>query len=372
MKIAIVHDWLNQRGGGEKVLEAIYGLYPAPIFTLVHDPDSTRGTALENADIRTSFIQKLPTGKRGHRKFLPFFPKAVESFDFRGYDLVLSSSAAVSKNIIVPPDTLHICYVHSPIRYAWDLEKQYLEESGLSKGLPGMMARSMLSKIRAWDALCGPRADVLIANSKFISRRIQKCYRRESAVIHPPVDVDVFELETQKEDYYFTASRMVPYKKIDLIVEAFSRMPDRKLVVIGSGPDEKKIRALAGPNVELMGFQPTSVLREKMQKARAFVFAAEEDFGIVPVEAQACGTPVIVFGRGGALETVKENETGVYFNEQTPESLMQAVRDFETKSFDPLRVRKHAETFSRARFEKEYQALVERSVAEFFTFGRKP
>lgn len=287
-------------------------------------------------------------------------PLAIEQLDLSAYDLVISSSHCVAKGVMTGPNQIHISYVHSPIRYAWDLQHQYLRESGLNKGLKGWLAKAILHYMRLWDYRTSNGVDYFIANSKFIAKRIWKCYRREADVIYPPVDVDAFELCEQKEDYYMTASRMVPYKKMDLIVEAFSKMLDKKLIVIGDGPDFAKIKAKAGKNVELMGYQPFAVLKEKMQHAKAFVFAAEEDFGITPVEAQACGTPVIAFGKGGALETVVDDVTGTFFAEQTVESIVEAVNHFEAKNggYEPKACRENAEKFSNERFIHEIISYV--------------
>jgi len=243
-------------------------------------------------------------------------PLAIEQLDVSKHDIILSSSHAVAKGVLTGPDQLHISYVHSPIRYAWDLQHQYLREAGLNKGLKAQAARWLLHKIRMWDYRTANGVDHFVANSQFIARRIKKVYGRTADVIYPPVDVDRFTLNENKDNYYFTASRMVPYKRIDLIVEAFSQMPDRKLVVIGDGSEMSKIKSKATKNVEILGYQPNHVMQEHMQKAKAFVFAAEEDFGITPVEAQACGTPVIAFGKGGSLETVRpfgvDNPTGLF------------------------------------------------------------
>lgn len=351
MKVAIIHDWLTVYAGAEKTLEQILTLYPqADIFTIVDFlPEKDRGF-LAGHTIITSFIQKLPFAKSKYRSYLPLMPLAVEQFDLSSYDLVISSSHAVSKGVITGPDQKHICICYSPIRYAWDLQHQYLRESGLDKGLKGWVSKYLLHRIRLWDLRTANGVDHFIAISDFIARRIWKVYRRESVVIYPPVNVEAFELREKKEDFYLTASRMVPYKKIDLIVEAFSAMPDKKLIVIGDGPDFKKIRAYAGANVILMGYQSFEVLRDHMQRARAFVFAAEEDFGIAPVEAQACGTPVIAFGKGGALETVENGVSGLFFDTQNIESLCKAVEKFETMEFDYPKISIHARKFSEARF----------------------
>ena len=243
-----------------------------------------------------------------------------------------------------------------------------MNEAGLSKGIKGVIAKLILHYIRIWDSTTASRVDCFIANSKYIAKRIKKVYGRESVVIYPPVDVDKFEVCTQKENFYLTASRMVPYKRIDLIVEAFSKMPDKRLVVIGNGPDSGKVKRKAGKNVELLGYQPFEVLKYYMRRAKAFIFAAEEDFGIVPVEAQACGTPVIAYGKGGVLETVVEGKTGMFFGEQTVESVVEAIENFEQREdvFDPLEIRKHAEKFSKDRFKKEFRKFVDKKVEEFF------
>jgi glycosyltransferase involved in cell wall biosynthesis len=354
MKVAIIHDWLVTYAGAEKVLEQLLKLYPqADIFTIVDFLPEKDKTFLDEHKITTSFIQKLPFAKTKYRNYLPLMPLAIEQFDLSAYDLVISSSHAVAKGVIVTPSQKHICYIHSPMRYAWDLQHQYLQESKLDKGLKGLFVKYLLHKMRLWDARTANGVDEFIANSHYIAKRVWRVYRRESTVIYPPVDVQAFEMYEKKEDYYFTASRMVPYKKIDLIVEAFAHMPDKKLIVIGDGPDMAKIKAKAVSNVILMGYQPFSVLKETMQKAKAFVFAAEEDFGIAPVEAQACGTPVIAFGKGGALETVIDGKTGVFFNEQTIESLTEAVQRFESMAFDISDIRANALRFSNERFLEE-------------------
>ena len=368
MKTALVHDWLTTIAGAEKVLKAIYEIYPdSDIFTLVKNEESLKNTLLENANIKTSFIQKLPFAKTKYRNYLPFFPLAIEQLDVSDYDIVISSSHAVAKGVLTNANQLHISYVHTPIRYAWDLYAHYLKEANLDKSLKGWIARYFLHKIRIWDYTTANRPDYYIANSKYIARRIKKVYNKEAEVIYPPVNVEDFELYTKKENFYFTASRMVPYKKIDLIVEAFSKMPDKKLIVIGTGPDFEKIKSKATPNIELLGYQPFNVLKEYMQKAKAFVFAAEEDFGIIPVEAQACGTPVIAYGKGGVTETVIENKTGLFFKEQTVDNLIKAIKEFEKKEdkFDFYEIRKNSERFSKQRFQKEIKDFVEIKYQEW-------
>lgn len=337
MKIAVVCDWLVTYAGAEKVLEQILCIYPeADLFALVDFLDEDKRNFIKHKKVTTSFIQHLPKAKTKYRSYLPLMPLAIEQFDLSKYDLIISSSHCVAKGIMTGPAQLHISYVHSPIRYAWDLQHQYLKETGLTKGLKGWLAKIILHYMRIWDTRTSNGVDYFIANSKFIAKRIWKCYRREADIIYPPVDVEAFEYCDQKEDFYLTASRMVPYKKMDLIVEAFTQMPDKKLIVIGTGPDFDKIQKIAQghDNIKLMGYQPFSVLKEHMQKAKAFVFAAEEDFGITPVEAQACGTPVIAFGKGGVLETVRpygktKKNTGIFFKNQSVQDIVNSINFFE-------------------------------------------
>jgi glycosyltransferase involved in cell wall biosynthesis len=366
MRVAFVHEWFTTFAGSEKVFEQMLAVFPqADVFVLVDFlPEENRGF-LRGRKVTTSFLQKLPFAEKQHRNYLPLMPIAVEQFDLSSYDLVFSNSHAVAKGVLTGPGQLHVCYCHSPMRYAWDLQHRYLQESNLRRGLKAWLTRGVLHYLRLWDVRTANGVDCFVVNSRFIQRRVQKVYRRDSKVIYPPVNVDAFALITSKEDFYLTASRMVPYKRMDLIVEAFSRTPERKLVVIGDGPDLEKVRAKAGPNIQIMGFQPFEVLRDHMQRARGFVFAAEEDFGITPVEAQACGTPVIAFGKGGSLETVVSGVTGVFFSEQSVASMLEAVDRFEGMTFDPLRVRVHAEQFSEERFRSEFKMFVEGQFEAF-------
>lgn len=365
MKIAVVHDWLVVYGGAEKVLEQILNIYPeADLFALVDFLDEDKRDFIKDKKVKTSFIQRLPKAKTKYRNYLPLMPLAIEQLDLSKYDLIISSSYCVAKGIITSPNQVHISYVHSPIRYAWDLQHQYLKEAGLTKGLKGWLAKIILHYMRIWDTRTSNGVDYFIANSKFIAKRIWKCYRREADVIYPPVDVEAFEYCDQKEDFYLTASRMVPYKKMDLIVEAFTHIPDKKLIVIGTGPDFDKIQKIAQghDNIKLMGYQPFSVLKEHMQKAKAFVFAAEEDFGITPVEAQACGTPVIAYGKGGVLETVRElgvkdNPTGIFFDKQDIKSLIQTINYFENNlgKIQYNSCKNNADKFSIDKFRKNFK-----------------
>ncbi|WP_175776266.1 glycosyltransferase family 4 protein [Burkholderia anthina] len=368
LRVAIVHDWLVTYAGAERVLEQIVACFPdADLFSLVDFLDDR--AFVRGKRVTTSFIQKLPFARTKYRSYLPLMPLAIEQLDVSEYDLVISSSHAVAKGVLTGPDQVHISYVHSPIRYAWDLQHQYLEQSNLTHGPKSLLARMILHYIRNWDTRTANAVDGFVANSAFIARRIHKVYHRDAAVIFPPVDVDSFSLNDAKDDFYLTASRMVPYKKIDLIVDAFSRTPERKLVVIGDGPEMQKIRAKAGPNVEIMGYQPFAVLHDRMRRAKAFVFAAEEDFGISVVEAQACGTPVIAYGKGGALETVLEPQshghpTGLFFDEQTPHAIVAAVDDFERapQRFTPNACRANAERFSADTFRRRFLDYVEAAL----------
>lgn len=368
IKVAIVHDWLVTYAGAERLLEEIINCFPeADLFAIVDFvPQNERGFLKDKA-VKTSFIQKLPLAKKKYRAYLPFMPLAVEQFDLSGYNIVISSSHAVAKGAITGPDQLHISYVHSPMRYAWDLQHQYLKETGLDRGLKGWLAKRELHKLRMWDLRTANGVDHFLANSRFIARRIWKVYRREATVIYPPVDIDSFTLCEQKEDFFLTASRMVPYKKIDLIANAFSLMPDKRLYIIGDGPDFDKVKSKSGANVELLGYQPFEVLRDYMQRAKAFVFAAEEDFGIVPIEAQACGTPVIAYGKGGALESVTEGETGLFFDAQTTPSIIEAVHRFEDMkdSFIPAKIREKSLRFSKDRFKREFMSFVNDAWKKF-------
>jgi glycosyltransferase involved in cell wall biosynthesis len=377
LKVAIVHDWLYVYGGAERVLEIMLECFPnAELYSLIDFFPTDKRDVLRNKSIHTSFIQKLPFAKTKHRMYLPLMPLAIEQFDMSSYDIVISSSYAVAKGVITGPDQLHLCMCYSPMRYAWDLQHQYLQESGLMRGMKSWAARWLLHRIRLWDYRTANGVDNFIAISNFIARRIWKVYRRESTVIYPPVDSTAFELYLEKEDFYLTASRLVPYKKIDLIVEAFAGMPEKRLVVIGDGPDAEKISQKATPNVQLLGYQPFSVLKDHMQRAKAFVFAAEEDFGIVPIEAQACGTPVIAYGKGGVLETIvglgAKSPTGVFFGEQSLVSLQQAVQTFEQHShrFDPHLIRQNALRFNSERFRQAFLSFVEEQW-QIFTAPQK-
>lgn len=367
MKKALISDWYYVNGGAEKVIHSINSIWKDfDHYTLIDFlNDEDRAYILNGKNAKTSFIQKLPTAKQNHRKFLQLFPIAIEQFDLKDYDLIISSSSAVAKGAKTRKNQLHICYCHSPMRYVWDLQDQYLKDSGLDKGLKGHYAKYVLNKIKKWDVLNSESVDFFIANSNYIAERIKKIYNRESTVIYPPVDVDFFSLEEEKEDYYFSASRLVSYKKTQLIVKAFNELPHLKLIVAGDGPELEKLQKIAKSNIEFVGYIDTGRLKKYIQKAKGFVFAAEEDFGIIPVEAQACGTPVIAFGKGGTLETIVENKTGVFFQEQSAQKIKEAVVNFEKLKFDHKIIREHAMKFSKQRFENEMKSFVEEKFKAF-------
>ena len=367
-QVAMVHDWLPVYAGAERVLEQMLHVMPqSELYSLIDSlPDGQRDF-LQGRQVNTSFIQQLPFAKSKYRYYLPLAPIAIEQFDLTKYDVVISSSYAVAKGALTTADQLHISYVHSPIRYAWDLHFEYLREGGLKRGFRSMLARAILHYMRLYDVSTASRPDVMVANSRTVARRIWRTYRREARVVYPPVDTQAFRLHEQKDDFFLTASRLVPYKRIDLIVEAFAGMPDKQLVVIGDGPEMERIKEKATANVEILGYQSNEALQDHMQRARAFVFAAQEDFGIVPVEAQACGTPVIAYSRGGTAETVLPGETGVFFHRQTVPAVQQAVRTFEAErdTFEPARIRAHAENFSIERFRKQFTNLVQQEYDRF-------
>jgi len=373
MKIALVHDWLVTYAGAERVLAEIVQSFPnADLYCVIDFLSSEDRALLGGKRSTTTFIQKMPGARKHYRSYLPLMPLAIEQLDLSSYDVIISSSHAVAKGVLTGPDQLHISYVHSPIRYAWDLQHQYLRESNLNGGLKAWAVKWLLHKIRLWDYRTAAGVDHFVANSKFIGRRVRKVYGRDSEVIYPPVDVDSFTYHEDKDDFYLAASRLVPYKRMDLIVRAFSEMPDKKLVVIGDGPEMSKLRGLASANVSLLGYRPMDDLRHHMQRARAFIFAAEEDFGITPVEAQACGTPVIAYGKGGSLETVRgrrdeSGATGIWFDEQTTEAIIEAVNRFEAlpSGISSMACRAHAESFSNERFRSDFRKYVERQWGAF-------
>ncbi len=366
MKVAIIHEWLDGYAGSERVVEQMLELYPdADLFVLCDFMPAAERGFLRGKVPTTSFIQRLPRAQRWFRYYLGLMPLAVEQFDLSAYDLVLSSSHVVAKGAVTGPGTLHVSYVHSPMRYAWDLQHQYLRQAGLDRGIKGVLTRWLLGKMRAWDHASGARPDVILANSRWIAGRIAKTWRRESEVVHPPVDLDGFPFQAEKGGDYVIASRMVPYKRVDLVARAFRAMPDRRLVIAGDGPEMGRVREAVGdaPNIGIRGRVPQDELVRLLQSARAFVFAAEEDFGIAMVEAQACGTPLIAYRRGGASDIVRDGETGVLFPHQEEASLIEAVRRFEALSISPAACRANAERFSREEFRARFADAVARAQA---------
>ncbi len=371
---ALVHEWLTPEatGGSELVVQEILQKIDADIYALIDFESTNPQSYLYRRQIGTTFLQKFPFARSGVQKYLPLLPLAIEQLDLRKYDVILSSSHAVAKGVLTTPNQLHICYCHTPMRYAWDLTFDYLEGSRAGRGLPGYLTRYLLHRLRQWDTISANRVDYFIANSKHTARRIWRCYRRQAEVIYPPVNIERFRLREQKEDFYLTVSRLVSYKKVSLIVNAFNLM-GKPLMVIGTGPELEQLRAIAQPNVQILGSQPNSVVEELMAAAKAFVYTACEDFGIALVEAQACGTPVIALGAGGALETVQDirqypqTGTGLLFSPQTEAALIEAVQTFETYQgqFDPVTVRSQALKFAPNIFQERYQSFVQQCIEQF-------
>ena len=364
MKVAVVHDWLVTNAGAEKVLRAILEVYPeADVFSLADflSPEEWE-TIVFGKKVQTSFIQRLPLAKKYFRHYLPLFPSAIESLDFTKYDLVISSSWAVAKGVQTNKKQLHISYCHTPIRYAWDLYNEYTSNLRQPKKI---FVQWTLKYIRQWDLRTSKHVTSFIANSSFVQDRIERTYNRKSIVIHPPIDTDTFILQEKKEEFFFTASRLVPYKKVKLIVEAFN-VNGKRLVVAGAGEELEEIRKIAKENVIVLGYVDNDTMKSTMQSSKAFVFAALEDFGIIPVEAMACGTPVIAHGLGGVCDTVIDGITGVLFDEQNIDSLNHAIERFETMVFDSKQISEHAQSFSNKRFKDEFKAFVEHEIKTFF------
>ena len=369
-RIAVIHDWLVDYAGSERVLAEILRCYPrADLFTLLDRMPAAERAPLEGRPARTTFLQNMP-GVAAHLAwYLPLMPVAIEQLDVTGYDLVISSSHAVAKGVIVSPDALHVSYVHSPMRYAWDQQFEYLRAEG--GGPKGLALRWLLHRLRLWDHRSAAGVDHFAANSAFVARRILKCYRREADVIPPPVDVEFFTPAGGRGEDYVAVSRLMGYKRVDALVDAFRELPDRRLVVVGEGPELARLKARAGANVSFAGRLPAEALRERLRSARAFLFAAVEDFGIAPVEAMACGTPVIELRRGGAAETVagleSESPTGVFFDEPAPAAIARAVREFESAAarIAPAACRARAERYSAERFRAAFTSYVSERYARF-------
>ena len=368
LKYALVHEWLTPKakGGSELVVREILQHIDADLYALIDFESVNPQSYLFQRQITTTFLQKFPLARNGVQKYLPLLPLAIEQLDLNGYDIILSSSHAVAKGVLANSHQLHICYCHTPMRYAWDLTFDYLNGDRRGRGIQGIVTRYILHRLREWDVVSANRVDYFIANSQHTAKRIWRCYRRPAKVIYPPVDLKKFDFQPEKEDFYLTISRLVSYKQICLIVRAFNRL-QKPLVIIGEGPQLEEIRQLAQPHVKVLGWQPQEIVQKYITKAKAFVYGACEDFGIALVEAQACGTPVIAYGRGGALETVKDirqhpkHGTGLFFDVQQPESLIEAVKTFEQlqTKIDPESCRLQALGFSPTIFQQSYLKYIE-------------
>ena len=373
-KYALVHEWLTPKatGGSELVVKEILKYIDSDLYALIDFESINPESYLYGRSIGTTFLQHLPLARNGVQKYLPLLPLAIEQLDLREYDVILSSSHAVAKGILTSPHQLHICYCHTPMRYAWDLTFDYLNNSSMGKGIPGIFTKYLLHRLREWDVISANRVDYFIANSQHTARRIWRCYRRQAKVIYPPVDLERFSFQAEKEEFYLTVSRLVSYKKVSLIVEAFNQL-QKPLVIIGDGIELDKIRQLANTNVQVLGFQSHDIVEKYMEKAKAFVYTACEDFGIALVEAQACGTPVIAYQGGGASEIVKdirqypETGTGLLFNSQKAESIVEAVKTFEkyNSQLNPENCRLQASNFESTIFKKSYLRFLAECCREF-------
>lgn len=363
MKVALVHDYLNQMGGAERVVMAFHEIFPdAPIFTSIYDPKRV-DPAFQKMDIRTSFMQKLPLVTKHHQPYLPLYPVAMEAFDLRGYDLVLSSSSAFGKGVLTRPETMHICYCHTPMRWCWNYD-EYVEREHLG-GAARKVLPFLMTRLRTWDQVSSMRVDHFIANSPVVADRIQKYYRRDAVVIPPPVEASRFPFDpaTQPEDYFLVLSRLIPYKRVDLAIEACNRL-QLPLLVIGGGRDRERLQKLAGPTIRFMGRLSDEEVIHYYTHCRAFLFPGDEDFGITPLEAQAAGRPVIAYGSGGALASIVEGVTGEFFREQTVESLAETLARFDERRYDTSAIRNHALEFDKPRFHRRIQQFIEAKLSE--------
>jgi glycosyltransferase involved in cell wall biosynthesis len=366
LRIALVHDYLNQMGGAEKLLLTFHDLFPtAPIYTSIYARDRV-DPRFRHMDIRTSFMQRLPLVKKHHQPFLPLFPLAFEQLDLRAYDLVISDSSAFAKGIVTRPEALHICYCHTPMRWAWNYE-DYVERERLGRAARMMLAPT-IAILREWDYTTAARVDYFVANSPNVAARIAKYYRRDSVYIPPPVDTSQFEIAPEQEDYFLVVSRLIPYKRVDLAVSAFNEL-GLPLHIIGSGRDEHRLRRMAGPTIRFMGRTSDQEMRRQLAACRAFIFPGEDDFGLTPLEAAACGRPVIAYGAGGALHTIVAGKTGIFFQSQDSASLGAAVSGFRDDRFDPTAIRQHALTFDTRQFRQRFLGFVESKIAEHPTLA---
>lgn len=363
MKVALVHEHLAQDGGAENVLRVFHEIFPhAPIFTIVYDRQRAN-KVFRQADIRTSFIQKIPLGVRLYQMALPLMTTAVEKFDLTEFDLILSSASGFAKGVITTPQTLHLCYCHSPTRYLWSDAHRYYKELRYPRLIKSFIPLT-LTKIRQWDRVAADRVDRFIANSHYVERRIQKYYKAPSTVIYPPVEVDKFKIAPVADDFYLTLGRLVAYKRYDLTIKAFNKV-GRPLKVVGDGPELPYLQKIAGPNIEFLGRVSEAQRRELFAQCQAFIHPQEEDFGITAVEAMASGRPVIAYAQGGALETVVDGQTGLLFEKQTEASLVSALNRFWSRDFNPQAIHQHALKFSTERFKREIQNFVDQSWQNF-------
>lgn len=356
MNIALVHEWLTNVAGSEKVLLTLMEIFPnATIFTSVRDPKTTR--PFQKFDIKTSYLQKLPLLKKSRELLIPLTPMAFEQFDLSGYDLVISNSTMAAKGVITKPETVHISYCHTPPRYLWDSAV----DPRAKKGRFAALRQHVTHQMRLWDKVAADRVDYFLSNSHYIARRVKKFYRRDSEVLYPPVDMENFQLDetVARGDHFLFVSRLINYKKCDIVIQAFNKS-GLPLKIVGYGPDEDRLKSIAAKNIEFLGAKSGVDLAKEYQRAKAFVFAAEEDFGIVPIEAMACGTPVIAFGKGGATESIVEGKTGLFFHKQSPEAINEAIELFNTMKFDSKIIRNQAEKFSKKNFKKNFLSKIEK------------
>ena len=364
MKIALVHDYLVQYGGAERVLECFTEIWPyAPIYTLIYDEEKTHGI-FKNKRIYTSFLQNFPYSRKNHRIFPPLMPPAIEQFDLSQYDIILSDSSSYAKGLITLPETLHICYCHTPMRYAWDDCQKYIEEFGF----PGFVKKFipfLMNYIRVWDRMSADRPDAYIANSKFVASRIKKYYRKNSTVINPPIDINKFRLDEKKENYFLMVGRLMTYKRFDIVIEAFNRLGWPLKIIGGQGPDKKRLMKMAKPNIEFTGRLSDEDLAKTYARAKAFIFPQEEDFGIVAIEAMAAGRPIIAFRGGDIVEHVQEGREGIFFDKQTPEALIEVLQKFNSENFDSRKIREKALPFDRELFKDKIKNYVENNLQEF-------
>jgi glycosyltransferase involved in cell wall biosynthesis len=366
-RVALVHDWLTERGGAEKTLETVLGLFPgSPVYTLFYQPKLFADSPIAQHPVSTSFLDRLPGARKRYRSLLPLMPLAVEQFDLRGYEVVVSIHDAVSHGVLVRPGQLHIDYILTPMRYIWALHQEYLRSPTLRSPIRSIAFRLMAHYLRIWDTGAAQRVDHFVAISHWVAQRVWRTYRRRAEVIYPPVEVERFRPATPREEYFLTVCRLVPYKRVPVLVEAFNRL-DRPLLVVGDGPERRRLEAQAGPNVRFLGWVTEERLADLLSRARAFVFAAEEEFGIAAVEAQAAGCPVIAYGRGGLRETVVEGTTGHFFPDPTADSLIDAVRNFESRPsvYEAGQIRENALRFGRKRFEEEFRRMLDEQWERF-------